>query len=148
MLTQLCKYLRNWFVRDTLSDDFTIASGEIVAHHSHLSDFLQEGQYFRIVGSVFNDGVHQYGQSDLTDELSFTGILYAMAIPKEVISLDAEIDQWIADNAGAINSPYQSESFGGYSYSKGSNANAAGSSAAVTWQGQFASALAQWRKLT
>ena len=145
MLTQLCKYLRNWFVRDTLSDDFTIASGEIVAHHSRLSDFLQEGQYFRIVGSVFNDGVHQYGQNDLTDELTFTGVLYAMAIPQEVIALDAEIDQWVTDNAGAINSPYQSESFGGYNYTKGYNG---GSSTNVTWQGQFASALSQWRKLT
>ena len=147
MLTQLCQYLRNWFVikGKVACDKFTVAGGTITARRLRLSDFLQEGQYYRLEGSVFNDGVHQYGAGDLQDEQEFAGTISAMAIPQDVIALDAEISQWIADNAGAINSPFQSESFGGYSYSKG---YAGGEAQGVTWQGQFAARLAQWRKIS
>ena len=87
MLTEICAELRNWFVvpNGVHIQTYTISGGSIAP-----LDFLQEGQYFRIIGSVFNDGVHQYPASDLTDE-TFHGAVWSMAIPPSVIDLAAEI---------------------------------------------------------
>jgi len=147
MLTDLCAEIRNYFIRDYHNDihagTFTISDGRIEP-----LDFLQNNQYFRIVGSVFNDGVHKYGESGLTDEV-FTGAVWAMAVPPAVIALSAEIDAWLADHASELSSPYQSESFGGYSYSKGSSGtNADGSVPAYGWKNQFASKLSPYRRVS
>lgn len=142
MLTELCAELRNYFLRNRESDihagTYTIADGSIGS-----LDFLQNGQYFRIVGSVFNDGVHQYPATDLTDE-SFDGSVWAMSIPKDVIDLADEIDQWNVDNAEVINSPFSSESFGGYSYSKASST----SGAAYSWSDHFGSRMSRYRRIS
>lgn len=107
---------------------------------------IQDNQYFRIVGSVFNDGVHQYtSELELTDE-TFTGAIWLMAIPKDVIDLATEISDWKEKYADTVNSPFQSESFGGYSYSKASGGSSSGSSG-PTWQSVFAKRLNEWRKI-
>lgn len=149
MLTDLCRELNNWFeVRDDKGEysgrkygTFTISGGTLSV------DGAQDGQYFRIVDSVFNDGVHQYPASGLTDE-TFTGAVWLMRVPPEVVSLDKEIDAWKEQYQEFLNSPYQSESFAGYSYTKasGSGSNAAGGSS-VTWQSVFADRLSHWRKI-
>ena len=115
MLEEILNYLHNYFVLPAgrHAGEFTISSGTIVL------DFLQEGQYFRIIGSVFNDGVHQYPSADLTDEV-FTGEVQAMAVPSSVIALSEEIEAWCKDNPP---SRYTSESFGGYAYSLGASDN-------------------------
>ena len=136
MLELLCKELNNYFEQKKIFGDFTISDGTI-----DLSDLLQEGQYFRIVGSVFNDGVYKYDEMlELKDE-TFNGGIWALAIPNEVVALSEEIAQWILDNSEALSSPYQSESFGGYSYSLKS-----GNNGALTWQSHFAERLNLWRK--
>jgi hypothetical protein len=72
-----------------------------------------------------------------------------MSVPPAVLALAEEIDTWRAANADALSSPYQSESFGGYSYSKASGGGAGGSgSAAYGWQDQFAARLAPYRRLS
>ena len=71
-----------------------------------------------------------------------------MAIPKEVVNIASDIKTWVEKNGGAdsaANSPFTSESFGGYSYSKG--ASVSGDYAAGDWKSAFASRLAQWRKI-
>ena len=77
MLTELLAEIRNYFEvpNGRHFGKFTI-SGESIAP----LDFLQEGQYFRIVGSVFNDGVYQYPATSLTDEV-FEGAVWAMSLP-------------------------------------------------------------------
>lgn len=146
MLTELCGELRNWFIRD-YSD---VYRGEFVVSDGSVQpiSFLQNGQYFRIIGSVFNDGVWKYPDdlASLHGE-TFDGEIWAMRVPKEVIDLSAEIDAWVADNSDAINSPYQSESFGGYSYSLKGSGTYGGSVDGTAWKSQFASKLAKWRKL-
>jgi hypothetical protein len=67
-----------------------------------------------------------------------------MRIPKAVLDLNKDIDDWVTANAGAINSPYQSESFGGYSYTKASGNTSSG---LIGWQSQFADRLNRWRKI-
>lgn len=148
MLTEICAEIRNYFLRDRQKDihagTFTISGGDIES-----LSFLLTGQYFRIVGSVFNDGVWKYGEGGLTDE-TFTGAVWAMAVPPAVIALDAEIENWITNNADALNSPYQSESFGGYSYSKagGYSRGDNQSQVAFSWKDQFASKLNPYRRIS
>ena len=139
MLEQVLMNIRNWFpVKGGIhSGTFTIKDGGITL------PFLADGQYFRIIGSIFNDGLHQYPAADLVDE-EFSGAIWALAIPKAVIDLANEIQKWQGKNGEASVSPYQSESFGGYSYSKATDAENGG---AVTWQSAFKKQLSAWRKI-
>lgn len=133
MLEAVLTHLNNWFCREVYAGTFTVTSGTLA-----LPD-LADGQYFRIVGSVFNDGLHQSPAAGLTDE-TFTGAVWALAFPKSVVTLAEEIKAWAAKNQlGA----YTSESFGGYSYTRATNAKGA----AVGWQDAFAAQLAPYRKL-
>lgn len=145
MLSELCQELKNWFDRDQprIHGAFEIAEGKIV--DQDFIDVIQDNQYFRIIGSVFNDGVYQYTNDlNLTDEI-FIGSVWLMAIPKEVIALSEDIDKWLTENSEVMLSPYSSESFGGYSYTKRGSGN--DSSDASSWQSVFASRLNMWRKI-
>ena len=138
MLTELLAEIRNYFEvpNGRHFGTFTISGGSIAP-----LDFLQEGQYFRIAGSVFNDGVYQYPATSLKDEV-FEGAVWAMALPPSIIALSAEIEEYNKSDAGKPSS-YTSESFGGYSYTKATDANGA----PIGWQNAFASRLNKWRKL-
>lgn len=139
MLEQILKHLNNWFLVDIHEGEFSVENGSITL------PFLQTNQYFRIIGSVFNDGLHQYPATDLTDE-TFTGVVWALAVPKAVINLSADIEKWQEKNGETVLSPFTSESFGGYSYTKASAGNA-GTSAVTGWQDAFRSRLNDWRKI-
>lgn len=142
MLTILCQELRNWFVRERHRGTYVIKGGTLTA------DFLQEGQFYRIVGSVFNDGVHVYKSYTLTDE-TFSGEVWGMAVPQAVIELAERIAEWRKKYEGvdsAMLSPFVSESFGGYSYSKGSGQQG-GMAVGSGWKSAFATELNRWRKI-
>lgn len=146
MLSVICKELNNWFEKERYIGTFTIENNEITGTYS-----LQENQYFRIVGSVFNDGVYQYNDELLLTNETFDGAIWAMAIPQEVIALAADIKDWCGKYQSvdsAAMSPFNSESFGGYSYSKGSGGSSSGNiDLSGTWQGAFADRLNGWRKI-
>ena len=141
ILSELCQELKNWFCdaeKDVHADTYVI-SGETIS-----LPFLQEGQYFRVCGSVFNDGVHKYDENlKLTNEI-FTGTVWAMRIPPSFLELADEIDAWIEKNGELVSSPLQSESWGGYSYSMKSGGADSGS---VSWKSVFGGSLNRWRKL-
>ena len=132
MIDAICASLRNYFVVEIVDGEYTVTDREITL------PFLAAGQFFRVVGSVFCDGVYRYGDALPADE-TFDGAIWAMAIPPTLEELAAEIEEWKQKNAEVINSPYQSESFDGYSYTKGSDS--------ASWQGVFAKRLTRWRKL-
>ena len=138
-LEDVMTYCNNFFSLDAIRDDFTIAGGTL----SGAADFLQTGQYYRVTGSVFNDGVHRFGDADdtLTDE-TFSGDVYPLAPPRAFLALAANIDAWRGKNEAASKSPYTSENFGIYSYSKSS-----GRATDTGWQAQFMSELSRWRRL-
>lgn len=122
MLEQILMELNNWFrVRDNVNGiypgTYTIENGGITL------PFLVPGQYFRIMGSVFNDGLHRYGpdMEALTDE-TFDGTIWALAIPKTVVDAAEEAEAWMAKNSAILGGVYSSESFGGYSYTKDTTA--------------------------
>ena len=137
VLTEICDYLNNYFWVKKIEGTFVIADGTIEITG------LKDGQYFRIMGSTFNNGVHLNPASDLVDE-EFKGTVWLMAVPQTVISLAGDIAAWQAQygqaNSAAM-SPFNSESFSGYSYSKN------GSGGAMSWQDAFSSRLNMYRKL-
>lgn len=152
MLTELCQELHNWFVLEKHFGKITISDGTITFADG-TDHKLQNGQYFRIVGSVFNDGVHKYWVQDADDALTnevFNGAVWALGIPKAVIALADEIGAWRDKYEGAESaamSPFNSESFGGYSYSKAGAGTSNGSGSGGGWQGVFAARLNMWRKI-
>ena len=155
MLTELCSHLRNYFLRDYADPDASIHHGTFTVSDGQMQDlpFLAPGQYYRVIGSVFNDGVWQYTPEERSagqmHNETFDGTIWAMQVPPDVLFLAEEIEAWRVANASALSSPYQSESFGGYSYSKASGGGAGGSgSGAYGWQDQFAARLAPYRRLS
>lgn len=145
-LSELCKELKNWFCTSQYHRIFTITDGAINVSDMVDDGSLQVGQYFRIVGSVFNDGVYQYPESELNDE-TFSGAVWAMAVPSEVIQLLDDINAWLDTYGAELQKPYQSESFGGYSYSLKGGLTDANSGGSEPWKAQFSSRLNRWRKI-
>ena len=136
MLTEILAYLRNYFVAETHEDTFEIVGGVLPL------GFLQKGQYFHIIGSIFNDGVYCYTEDlTLTDE-TFTGKIVALAIPPDLLKLADEITAYMQSDE-AKPTALTSESFGGYSYTKAADS----SGAAASWQTVFAARLRRWRKI-
>lgn len=144
-ITDFCDELHNFFEIEKYIEAVTIENGALLG----FSDRLQENQYFRIVGSVFNDGVHKYPATDLKDE-TFSGAVWAMAVPPAALALLEKIQEWddkYSKNE-AVNSPFQSESFGGYTYTKSySTRIGGGSDDLYYWQGHFRAQLNKWRKI-
>ena len=138
MLETVLTHLKNWFVvpRGVHEGIYKIENGSLEL------PFLQNGQYYRICGSVFNDGLHKYGDGKLQDE-SFVGTVWALAIPKAVVELSAKIEEWQAKNGDAVASPFSSESFGGYSYTKATDS---ATGAQATWETVFRSELNPYRQ--
>ena len=148
---EVCQYLKNWFDRNQSRyiGDITIQNGALSETYG-----LKVGQYFRIIDSTLNEGVYQYPITTLTDE-TFDGAIWGMALPKPFIALLDDIEAWKAkfnsldtqDGKQAM-SPFNSESFGGYSYSK-SNGGTGDTSKdkSGTWQGVFGARLAPYRKM-
>ena len=143
---EVCSYLKNWFDRNQPKyfGNVSIINGALSETYD-----LKVGQYFRIVGSTLNEGVYQYPITTLTDE-TFDGAIWGMSLPKAFIALLNDIEAWKTKYASADSaalSPYSSESFGGYSYSKSSGSNDTTTDKSGTWQGVFGARLAPYRKM-
>lgn len=142
MIEEIMDYIHNYFDYRRISDTFVVSSGNLEC------DFLKDGQYFRVVGSIFNDGVWQYPATEMHDE-EFDGEVWLLAVPDRVTRLATEIEEWGVANHDALYSPYQSESFGGYSYTKASGNSADGKgNPVVSWREVFGAQLNQWRKIS
>ena len=150
MLNEICAEIKNFFTYDVDKHigDFSIIDGAIAPSFDIPTD------YIRIVGSRKNDGVHvrdEHGVFNLIDEGEFHGGIWVMSPPADFLALVAEIEAWQAKNGGIDSqamSPYNSESFGGYSYSKSSgNSGTGGSSGGANWSDAYASRLNIYRRI-
>lgn len=138
MLEEILRHLKNWFLLpDGIHEGiFTIENGGLKL------PFLAEGQYYRLFGSLFHDGLHRYGEVLKPPDETFQGTIWALGIPAPVLSLCEEISEWQEKNGGPT--PYISESFGGYTYTRATNSQ---TGQAASWQEVFRSQLNPWRKL-
>lgn len=150
MLTEICNYLKNWFdtTQPKYEGKFIIENG-IIRSVKYGDMGIISGQYFRIIDSVLNDGV--YTLEDHLEDETFEGAVWLMAVPKDVRLLADEIKEWQSKYGGVDSqnmSPFNSESFGGYSYSKsGGGAGGNSSSSVPTWQAVYADRLARYKKI-
>jgi len=146
-LEQVLWHIHNWFVYDEIPvDTCAISDGQLPASVS-----IPEGAWYRIQGSLFNDGLHRHPAPDLDDE-TFDGTITVCAIPNALLDVVEEIDDWIGHYQTAMgkvqDAPYASESFDGYSYSIRSDLMPNTASGSLTgWQAAFASRLNPWRKI-
>ena len=147
MLEKILDYIHNYFAQEIYKGNFKIESGVLKVN------FLKESQYFKIIGSALNDGVYQYSaeipeEAELIDE-SFFGEVWALAVPRSLIKLADEIQAWVDQYGETADSPFQSESFGGYSYTKANlSGNQNGGSVKSAWQSKFDSQLNAYRKIS
>lgn len=134
MLTieDICIETRNYFPKEKLFGEFEIKDGAL------LVDDAKDGQYIRVIGSSLNDGLYLYPVENLEDE-TFKGAVWICSIPRAFTDLLERINQWTEKTAAVLDSPYKSESFGGYSYTKDDSS--------VSWQSKFKRELNRWRKL-
>ena len=141
MLEQVLDHIHNYFYTGkAYTGTFTIENARITL------DGMQKGQYFHITGSVFNDGIHKYGEVGLTDE-TFTGTIYPMAVPKTMLDIVDEIEAWVDKFGDVMNSPYQSERVEGvYEYQRATTNRQNGESVS-DWQMIFQKRLNAWRKV-
>lgn len=146
-LTELCQEIRNWFDRARYIGKITLdANGGVSCNGVAVG--LLENQYYRVIGSVFADGVHKYPDAETLAE-TFDGAVWALSIPAPVLTLSADIAEWreqYESADGFAMSPFVSESVGGHSRSKGSTVGSAASNSA-SWQNAFAARLNAWRKI-
>lgn len=147
-ISNYCADCKNYFLKngypDVHSGIYTIKNGQI----SGVEGFLIEGQYFAIRGSKLNDGVYLYtpeGTKLLLDE-TFKGAIWDMSVPPAFLefceSAEAFKDKY--NELGLNYSGFQSESFGGYSYSLPASAP----DFMVQWQDRLNKAYRRWRRLS
>ena len=151
MLETILRTINNFFVVGIYEGTCVVENGGISLpflvpgqYFRVFGSVLNDGVYFRVFGSVLNDGVYQYPTTALQDE-AFDGVIWALAIPQALIRLSYDIDEWINQNREAVYSPYKSESCGGYSYTK-ADGRGGDDGTAATWEDVFAVQLAPYRK--
>lgn len=136
MLYQIMLHIRNFFpTGEVHGNEYKIENGTVSL------PFVKNGQYFMISGSVLNDGVYQYPATELKDEI-FYGNIELLAPPRAFLDLVAEIEEFnqkSKEKAGL----FQSESFGGYSYTLATNSKGNRAS----WKDVYQSQLNTWRKI-
>lgn len=146
-LEDILYHIHNWFERESFAAPCEISNGELPAS---VASRIANGQWYRIEGSYLNDGLHRHPDVSLSDE-TFDGTFSLLAIPQAVLRLAQRVQDYIDQTAEATEaarrSPYQSESFGGYTYSvKGTNGSNSASGGLSGWQAEFAGELNAWRK--
>lgn len=145
-LTDVCKELNNWYDRgQRFFGTFTVSNGKL----SGFEERLKPGQFYRVVKSAFNDGVHRYGDAEdvLTDE-TFDGAVWIMFVPPNIQRLAKTIADWRDVNEAADSpalSPFAMESHGGYAYQMRGGMTDSGAGV-MTWQIVFAAQLNAERK--
>lgn len=121
-ITPICHSVNNYFPKEIKTGEF-----ELTTETAPVS--MLDGQYFRVKGSILNDGVYQNNAESLATIVpeTFKGTITLMAVPKDFIGLCNEIDSFNAKifELGMADTGFTSESFGGYSYSKAANLSGA-----------------------
>lgn len=145
ILEQVLYHLHNWFGRASISaTGCTIADGALPAS---IASSMVEGAWYRIEGSLLNDGLHKHPADDLQDE-TFDGTITMLAIPKALLLVVEDIGAWQTANGETVDGPYASESFGGYSYTlRNDGSSGAGGGGLSGWRLAFRDRLNPWRKI-
>ena len=132
---ELCVYTHNFFDRadDPIAGEFTFGADTLPAG-------VVKGQYFLVCGSIFNDGVHQAGEDELTPE-TFTGTVQPMRVPPAFAELARKITDYDAKlPSGGV---YASQSFNGWSGTMAAGSDGLPADGLTHYRKE----INQWRKL-
>lgn len=132
------RYVNNFFEVSEFSGEFTIADHKLL-----LPEELPADTFIAVKGSLFNDGVHLLNvlHQFKADE-TFKGVVYILHPPEGFIEICDAIAAYDEKNPTGA---YVSESFGGYSYNRGSGSSETGT--ASPWQQAFGVALRPYRRM-
>ena len=146
MLTEICGYLNNLFDVERFTGRVRIEDGVVSCNSKEVS--MGEGQLFALLRKNYVLGVYKYGEDELDDK-EFDGAVWIMDVPDDVLRIAEEVSAWQAKYGGvdsASMSPFNEESFAGYSYVKSSYSDK--SNGAVAWQDMYKSRLSRYRKVS
>lgn len=132
---ELCALTHNFFdgADDPIAGAFTFEPDTVPAG-------VIPGQYFLVCGSIFNDGVHKAGESDLTAE-TFNGTVQPMRVPPAFVELAQKITDYDAKlPSGGL---YVSQSFNGWSGTMATGSDGQ----PVDGVAHYRREINQWRKL-
>lgn len=144
-LAQVLNYVKltslNKILRTAESGSFSIVDGILTGYTNN----YKVGQYIVIKGSILNDDLYlvnaEMKLENAVDE-KFTGIIYGLVVPRQLILLAEQVKKY--EEANPIEkSNIVSQSWGGWSESKGRGANGA----VVTWQELFSKQLAPYKQM-
>jgi len=139
-LPELLDVLNNYFDDESIAGDFTISGGAFI----NLPTTIMADQWYKIDGSVFNDGIYQKGKETTLKDETFAGYVSAMRVPPAIDKLLADINAWITakgDDQGMTG--VVSESFDGYSYTKATNEKGM----PATWREVFSKQIVRYKKI-
>jgi hypothetical protein len=139
-IKEICDYIHNYFEREYIEGTHRIVGGALDVSNIPLI----EGQYYMIKGSILNDGIYKHPTNTLNDE-EFKGAVITLSIPSDVLDVAKDIETWEQENASNLLNPMQSESFGGYSYTRATSNSKNGGS--ITWRDVFGRKLDPYRKI-
>ena len=119
-MERILKYINNYYAKTEELGTITIKDNKIELKGTYIPS-----QYILVRGSILNDGIYKINTvSDNTIEVTgsvneiFEGVVYALAIPKDIIEMQKELDDLESKYEPSV---YQSEHFGNYSYSLATN---------------------------
>lgn len=150
-MEEILNYLNNYFYSYALIINVTFEEDGKSFTVSKFKNNLYKGQYIKIEETTINDGIFKIisikdnGDSitvttDSVDfvEGDFRCLILALAVPRPVIKLKEEIEEFKTKNKPSV---YTSESFGNYSRSWATNSKGA----LLTWKDVFKEELNQYR---
>lgn len=145
LLEEVLEHIHNWFVRD--SSMFSGVSVEGGSLPSEISEYVSGKRFYRIQGSYLNDGLHSTDDDSLQDEDLEDVRVSLLAIPKPLLLIVDEIEEWNRKYADVASGPYFSEEFGGYKYQvRGFSSYGVSGSPLSGWRLAFANRLNPWRR--
>ena len=141
---EVMRYCANFFEHGYIDADFTVSEDGVLSP----IDGIVSGQYVAVQGSTLHDGVYRIeggrldaGSAFVPAEV-FSGRIWLLHPPADFLNVCRMVEAF--ENAsGKVNGPFQSESFGAYSYTRASGANGG----LLTWQEAFSSRLRPYVKM-
>ncbi len=138
----LMAHLNNYFYKTGERGEFELIDGRV-----NVCGRYSVGQYIKIEDSNGVDGVYKVktieGNTLTLDEPLnevFEGVIYGLAVPTSFVELVGRISEF---KSKYQDTPYTSESFGGYSYSKAQGRNGK----PVSWCDVFDNELRPYKRL-
>lgn len=148
---ELCAYTHNFFDRydEPFAGGFIIGTDyiwntfnfeeDMIVNPTNILDGLAPHQYYKIEGSIFNDGVHEAGEALIPEK--FHGTVQPMRVPSAFAALAKKIDDY--DNALPSGGVYVSQSFNGWSGTMATGADGLPADGKTRYRKE----INQWRKI-